>query len=77
MDAPGIQQRKVSTKCGYCGKPGHWWLMCRTRLRDLNGQPPTQQQQPAQATTSNNGGSEAPAAPAPTPAAAPADGRRQ
>lgn len=84
MDAQEPQQRKASTRCGYCGKPGHWWRECRIRLRDLNGQQPTQQQrqqQPAHAAASNRGGSETPAATAPaataaTPAA-PGNGQRQ
>eukprot|EP00644_Phytophthora_capsici_P016669 jgi/Phyca11/122255/e_gw1.47.277.1 len=82
MDTPEIQQRKANTKCGYCGKSGHWWRECRTRLKELNGQQPAQQQQqPARATARNNGEEGATAtttsaAPAAT-AAAPGNGQRQ
>eukprot|EP00644_Phytophthora_capsici_P007134 jgi/Phyca11/16765/fgenesh1_pg.PHYCAscaffold_22_\ len=82
MDTPDIQQRKANTKCGYCGKAGHWWRECRTRLKELNGQQPAQQQQQsAQATARKNGEDGTTAAttsatPAATAAAAPGNGQR-
>eukprot|EP00644_Phytophthora_capsici_P018685 jgi/Phyca11/133158/e_gw1.339.1.1 len=83
MDTPDIQQRKANTKCGYCGRPGHWWRECRTRLKELNGQQPAQQQQQSASATARKNGEDgatattAPAAPAATATAAPGNGQRQ